>query len=389
MSTERESMQVDAVIVGAGPAGLSAACRLKQLATQHKKELSVGVLEKGAEVGAHILSGAVFEPRALDELFPDWKKRGAPLDTSVTADEIYLLRNEKKAIAMPHWTVPKPMRNDGNYIISLGDLCRWLGQQAEALGVEIFPGFAASEVLYHKDGSIKGVATGEQGRGVDGKVKDSFEPGMELHARVTLFAEGCRGHLGKQLIEKFDLAADRQTQHYAIGIKELWQIDRKKHRRGLVVHGAGWPLSQNGASGGSFLYHLGDDLISLGLITDLSYSNPYISPFDELQRMKHHPVFSRHIEGGERIARNYQRRLECPAENGIAECIADWLRCRHAQFFQNQGLAYRNEIGHVGGGIDFCRLDRRRGIGFIRATFRQFMAASRIASIAQFRCGIA
>ena len=299
---EREAMEVDVVIVGAGPAGLSAACRLMQLAGESGRELSVVVLEKGSEVGAHILSGAVFEPRALDELFPDWRQRGAPLNTPVAADRVYLLRSAEKALGMPHWMVPKPMRNEGNYIVSLGEVCRWLGQQAEALGVEIFPGFPASEVLYLADGGIKGVATGEMGRGADGERKASFEPGMELHARVTIFAEGCRGHLGKQLIEKFGLDNRSQTQHYGIGIKELWQIDPQKHQPGLVVHGAGWPLSQNGASGGSFLYHLGENLVSLGLITDLSYQNPHLSPFDELQRLKHHPLFRQYLEGGERIA---------------------------------------------------------------------------------------
>ena len=299
---ERESMEVDVVIVGAGPAGLSAACRLMQLAKARAQELSVVVLEKGSEVGAHILSGAVFEPRAMDELFPDWKDQNAPLNTPVTTDQLYLFRNAEKAISIPHAMVPKPMRNDGNYIVSLGEVCRWLGQQAEALGVEIFPGFPACEVLYHEDGGIKGVATSEMGRDVAGERKTSYEPGMELHARATIFAEGCRGHLGKQLIEKFNLDADRATQHYGIGIKELWQIDPGKHQPGLVVHGAGWPLSQNGASGGSFLYHLGDNLVSLGLITDLSYDNPYLSPFDELQRLKHHPVFRKHLDGGERIA---------------------------------------------------------------------------------------
>ena len=295
-------MDVDVVIVGAGPAGLSAACRLMQMAGENDKELSVVVLEKGSEVGAHILSGALLEPRSLNELFGNWEEMGAPVHTRVTQDRVLMFRNQHKAIRMPLWMVPGPMHNDGNYIISLGELCRWLAEQAESLGVEIFPGFPASEVLYHEDGSIKGVATGEMGRGADGEIKSSYEPGMELHATVTLFAEGCRGQLGKQVIRKFDLDRDSQTQHYGIGIKELWKIDPARHDPGLVVHGAGWPLSEHRASGGSFLYHLGEDLVSLGLITDLCYDNPYLSPFDELQRFKHHPQIRQYLEGGERIA---------------------------------------------------------------------------------------
>ncbi len=299
--TERESMEVDVVIVGAGPAGLSAACRLMQLAQEKEQELSVVVLEKGSEVGAHILSGAVFEPKAIDELFPDWKNMGTPITTKVSEDQVLMFKNAEKATHMPHWMHPKPMRNDGNYIISLGQVCRWLGEQAESLGVEIFPGFPASEVLFNQDGSIMGVATGEMGRGKDGEAKSSHEVGMELHAKVTLFAEGCRGHLGKQLISQFGLDKDSETQHYAIGIKELWKIDKAKHKPGLVLHGAGWPHSESGSTGGSFLYHLDDDLVSMGMITDLSYSNPHMSPFDELQRFKHHPEIKKYLEGGERI----------------------------------------------------------------------------------------
>lgn len=305
MSTEqieRESMEVDVVIIGGGPAGLSAACRLMQLAQEKEQELAVVVLEKGSEVGAHILSGAVFEPRAMNELFPDWKEMGAPLNTPVTEDQLFMFKDANSATSMPHWTHPKPMRNGGNYIVSLGEVCRWLGEQAEALGVEIFPGFPASEVLFHEDGTIKGVATGEMGRGKDGEAKASHEPGMELHAKVTLFAEGCRGHLGKQLISQLNLDAESETQHYGIGIKELWKINPENHQPGLVVHGAGWPHSESGSTGGSFLYHLGDNLVSMGMITDLSYSNPHVSPFDELQRFKHHPEISKYLEGGERIS---------------------------------------------------------------------------------------
>jgi len=302
MSTERESMEFDVVIVGAGPAGLSTACRLMQIAQENEQEISVVVLEKGSEVGAHILSGAVLETKALDELFPTWKDMGAPLDTPVTEDEIYLFTGSDKALKVPNMLAPKTMHNDGNYIVSLGNVTRWLGEQAEALGVEIFPGFAASEILYNDDGSVKGVATGDMGLDENGKPKDSHEPGMELHARYTVFAEGCRGHLGKQLIEKFKLDTDCSPQHYGIGIKELWDIDPSKSKPGLVLHGAGWPLSQSKSSGGAFLYHLNDNQVVVGLIIDLNYSNPYLSTFDEFQRFKHHPLISAHLEGGKRVS---------------------------------------------------------------------------------------
>ena len=296
----RESMEFDVVIVGAGPAGLSAACRLMQQANEAEQEITVCVVEKGSEVGAHILSGAVVESRALDELFPDWKELGAPLNTPVTEDQIFMLKNEEKAIKVPNMLVPKTMHNHGNYIVSLGNLCRWLAEQAEQLGVEIFPGFAAAEVLYNDDGSVKGIATGDMGVSAEGEQKDSYMQGMELHAKYTVFSEGCRGHLGKELIEKFDLDAKADAQHYGIGIKELWDIDPDKHQPGLVLHGSGWPLDD--ASGGFFLYHTENNQVVVGLIIDLNYSNPYLSPFDEFQRMKHHPVLKQYLEGGTRVS---------------------------------------------------------------------------------------
>ncbi|MBR9857764.1 MAG: electron transfer flavoprotein-ubiquinone oxidoreductase [Gammaproteobacteria bacterium] len=301
----RESMAFDVVIVGAGPAGLSAACRLMQQAQDAEQELTVCVVEKGSEVGGHILSGAVIEPRALNELFPDWEQLGAPLNTAVTEDQFYLLKDIENARRIPSALMPKTMHNNGNYVASLGKLCRWLGERAEALGVDIFPGFAASEVLFNEDGSVKGIATGDVGIAQDGQQKDSYMQGIELHAKYTLFTEGCRGHLGKQLIEKFALDKGTDPQHYGIGIKELWDIDPDKHQPGLVVHGAGWPLTGEGhknTNGGFFLYHAEDNQVVVGLIIDLNYSNPWLSPFDELQRMKYHPLFRQYLEGGKRVS---------------------------------------------------------------------------------------
>ena len=297
---ERESMEFDVVIVGAGPAGLSTACKLMQLAQQAEQELMVCVVEKGSEVGAHILSGAVFETKAMDELFPDWAERGAPLNTKVTDDHIYLLKNDQKGTKLPNMITPKTMHNEGNYIVSMGNVCRWLAEQAEQLGVEVFPGFAAADVIYNEDGSVGGVITGDMGISETGEEKDSYMPGMELRAKYTVFAEGCRGHLGKELIAKFELDKDSDPQHYAIGFKEIWDVKPENHQEGLVVHTAGWPL--NDATGGSYLYHAENNQVLVGLIVDLNYKNPHLSPFDEFQRVKHHPVISQYLDGGKRVS---------------------------------------------------------------------------------------
>jgi len=298
---ERESMEFDVVIVGAGPSGLATACQLMQLAQKNEQELMVCVVEKGSEVGAHILSGAVFEPTAMNELFPDWKEKGAPLNTAVTGDDIYYFTGEEKSTKLPSFAVPKTMHNDGNYIVSMGNVCRWLAEQAEQMGVEIFPGFPAQDVIYNEDNSVAGIITGDMGLDADGKPKDSFEPGMELRAKYTVFAEGCRGHLGKELIAKFGLDADASPQHYGLGFKEIWDIDPALHQEGLVVHSAGWPLNSD-TNGGGYLYHAENNQVFVGLIVDLSYSNPHLSPFDEFQRYKHHPTISQYLKGGKRVS---------------------------------------------------------------------------------------
>ena len=293
---ERESMEFDVVIVGAGPSGLAAAIRLKQLCAEKGQDLSVCVLEKGAEVGAHILSGAVMDPGALTELIPDWKEKGAPLNTPAGEDR-FLYLTASKAYRLP---TPPQMHNHGNYIVSLGNVVRWLGEQAEALEVEVYPGFAAAEVLYHEDGSVKGVATGDMGLTKTGEQGPNYQPGMELHARQTIFAEGCRGSLTKTLFEKFDLRRDCDPQTYGLGIKELWEIDPAKHKPGAIMHSIGWPLDSK-TYGGSFLYHLENNQVAVGFVVGLDYENPYISPYMEFQRFKHHPAIQPTFEGGRRI----------------------------------------------------------------------------------------
>ena len=297
---QRESMEYDVLIVGGGPAGLAAAIRLKQLAAAKGQECGVCLIEKGSEIGAHILSGAVMDPKALTELIPDWKEQGAPLNAPVSEDRFFIL-SEDGGWQVPNGLLPGCFHNEGNYVISLGNVCRWLGQQAENLGVEIYPGFAGAEVLYNEDGSVKGVATGDMGRLKDGSEGPAFQLGMELHAKYTLFAEGCRGHLGKQVQAKFNLASDADPQVYGIGIKELWEIKPEKHQTGLVVHTGGWPMD-NDTYGGGFLYHMEDNLVSVGFVVGLGYDNPHLSPYEEMQRFKTHPKIREFLEGGKRVS---------------------------------------------------------------------------------------
>jgi len=295
----RESMDYDVVIVGAGPAGLAAAIRLKQLAAQASREIGVCILEKGAAVGAHILSGAVVDPIAFNELLPDWRERGAPLETAVS-DDRFMMLTAQRAWRVPSALMPPLMSNRGNYIVSLDNVCRWLGEQAEALGVEIYPGFAATEVLYTADGAVRGVATGDMGIARDGSHRADYQPGMELHAKFTLFAEGCRGSLSQEMMARFDLRRAAGPQKYGIGLKELWLVTPERHHKGLVVHTQGWPLDSH-TGGGSFVYHFGDNLVSVGFVVHLDYENPHLSPYDEFQRFKTHPAIRDTFAGGKRL----------------------------------------------------------------------------------------
>jgi len=297
---ERESMEFDVLVVGGGPAGLAAAIRLKQMADAAGRELGICLIEKAAEIGAHILSGAVMDPHAITELFPDWKEMGAPLNTAVTEDKVIFL-SETGGRTIPNGLLPSSFINHGNYIVRLGNVVKWLGEQAEAMGIEVYPGFAGAEILFDENGAVKGVATGDMGLTREGEQGPNYQPGMELHAKYTLFAEGCRGHLGKQLEAHFELRKDSDPQTYGIGIKELWEVPAEAHQPGLVVHTAGWPMD-NATYGGGFVYHLEDNLVAIGYVVGLNYTNPYLSPFEEFQRYKTHPMIRGYIEGGKRLA---------------------------------------------------------------------------------------
>jgi len=298
---ERESMDFDVVIVGGGPSGLAAACRLMQLSNENNHELSVVVVEKGSEIGAHILSGNVFETRALDELFPDWQSQDAPIKTAVKKNIVHYFSGPEKGFKVPSLFIPKTMHNKGNFIISLGRLCQWLAGKAEELGVNLFPGFAATEILYNDQGAVTGIATSDMGIGTDGSKKSSYQAGYELRGKYTIFAEGCRGNLGEEIIKNYDLRANSDPQHYGIGLKEIWEIGAENHEEGLVVHTTGWPLD-NHTEGGGFLYHAENNQLFLGFIVALNYKNPYLSPFEEFQRWKQHPRISKYLLGGKRIS---------------------------------------------------------------------------------------
>ncbi len=343
----RESMPYDVVVVGAGPGGLATAIRLKQLAQAQNKEVSVVVLEKGSEPGAHMLSGAIMDPIAITELFPNWQAMGAPLRQAVTHDEFYFLTEDGFGTTP---ILPDCFQNHGNYIVSLGEVVKWLAVQAEALGVEIFPGFAAAEILTNKDGSVRGVATGNMGVGKDGEPTEAFQLGMELHGKYTVFAEGARGHLGKQLIAKYKLDAQSDPQAYGLGLKELWEIDPRKHVPGLVVHTAGWPLN-NDTYGGSFLYHAEGNKVALGFVVGLDYQNPYLSPFEEFQRWKTHPQIRKTLEGGKRVV------VRCPSHHGgwhlglaqasVPRWRLDWLQRGLFERQPNQGNARGHQDRHA------------------------------------------